>query len=84
MKYLLAAALLLAGCATSAASEGWTATTNAQRITWTNNTSAWLVTCNRTDLAGCYSRATALCPSGYDRLDETPAGMNSTITVACS
>jgi len=85
MKTVIAAALLLAGaCASSDAAEGWNLTTNAQRVPWENNTTAWLVSCGRADPAACYGRAAALCPAGYTRLDEKPAGANLAVTVACN
>lgn len=69
MKLVSAAALLaLAACASSDAGEGWTATTNAQRVPWENNTTAWVITCGNgrvIDTKACYQRASAVCPSGF-------------------
>jgi hypothetical protein len=59
-------ALGLAACASSPASEGWTATTNATRVPYANNLEAWLVTCGRAMTAECYSRAAQICPGGYE------------------
>lgn len=73
MKYTLTAALALcASCASSPSGEGWTATTNAQRVTWQNNTPAWAISCGRADVPGCYARAKDVCPGGYTMLRDTP------------
>lgn len=71
---LTAAALTLAACASSDGAEGWNATTNAQRITWENNSTAWAITCGNgrvLDTAACYKRAAAVCPAGFKIARET-------------
>jgi hypothetical protein len=81
---LAVAAIVLTGCATSEGSEGWTATTNAKQIPWENNTAAWLISCSDMDQAGCYTRAKAVCPSGYARLNEGPSGRMLALTIRCT
>ncbi len=58
-------ALALTACASDPSQEGYTVTTNATKIPYANNQTAWLLDCAGNQMGACYKRAAAVCPTGY-------------------